>query len=308
MAGYDNGVWESGNPSADPASDPDPERRRRLQDPNQGWHATGVDGGAVVSNQFAQDVDRYRQIGHNETQRGPVQLNQGPAQQSRGLQMGALGLLQAQAGGWAPSSAQILSQRGNENAVRGAGRQVAGARGPGAAVAAFGGANDAASQQALASNVQGAQNRAGEVSRGQGAFTAGAGVMRGQDLGAATTNAQLDAQNRELAERQQQHYERMAFDTKNQEMRAANEAAGQEQQRQADLRRDRSAEAAAGWQKGKELLGAIPLVGSAAAAGAGAAGGNDANDRAKRDADTADSDPRAKMNVGSLAHLMRRVG
>ena len=285
MAGYDQGVFEEGRPSEE-QQHADPDRLRRLQDPNGGWHATGVNGGAVVSNQFGQDVDRYRQIGHDETQRGPVQLDQGPAQQSRGVQMGALGLLRAQANGTAPSSAQILSQRGNQMAGRAAAQRVASARGAGASVGAFGGANDAAATQALASNVQGAQNRAGEISRGQGAFTAGAGAVRGQDLGAATTNAQLDAQNRELAERQQQHYERMAFDTKNQEMSAANEAMYGDRSAQQAQRRQRSDEAAADWQKAKDI-GSI---------GFGAFTG------------LAGSDPRLKMNVGSLAHLTRRAG
>lgn len=281
MAGYDNGVFEAGNPTADPASDPNPERRRRAQDPNGAWSAVGVNGGAVVSNQFDQDVDRYRQIGHNETQRGPVQINQGAANQSRGLQMGALGLLRRQADGSAPSSAAILSQRANENAARNA--STAGARGPGAAVAAFGGAGAQASGQAMAQNAQNAQMRASEVSRGQGAFTAGAGAMRGQDLGAATTNAQLDAQNRELAERQQQHYERMAFDTQNSQMNAANDAMNQDRLGQQQLRAQRSQEAAADWQKAKDM----------GSMGLGVFSG------------LASSDPRAKVHVGSLAHLMR---
>lgn len=285
MAGYDNGVWEEGRPSEE-QQHADPDRLRRLQDPNAGWHATGVTGGAVVSNQFGQDVDRYRQIGHQETQRDPIQINQGPAQQSRGIQMGALGLLRAQANGSAPSSAQILSQRGNQMAGRAAAQRVTGARGVGASVGAFGGANDAASQQALASNVQGASARAGEISHGQGAFTAGAGAVRGQDLGAATTNAQLDAQNRELAERQQQHYERMAFDTKNQEMQAANDAMNLDRNGQQQQRAQRLAESQADWQKAKDVA-SIGLGGFSALAG---------------------SDPRTKMNMGSLGGLTRRAG
>ena len=95
-----------------------------------------------------------------------------------------------------------------------------------------------------------------------------------------------DAQNRELAERQQQHYERMAFDTKNQEMSAANEAMYGDRSAQQAQRRQRSDEAAADWQKAKDT-GSI---------GFGAFTG------------LAGSDPRLKMNVGSLAHLTRRAG
>ena len=275
---YNNTGSESGTVSWDDQQ----KNGRNRNDPNGAYHATGVEGGAVIADQFNQDVDRYRQIGHAETQRGPVQLDSGPAQQSRGLQMGALGLLRAQASGHAPSSAEILSQRANQQAGSAAAQRVAGARGAGASIAAFGGANQAATGQAMAANAANAAGRAGEVSRAQGAFTAGAGAMRGQDLGAATTNAQLDATNRELAERQQQHYERMAFDTRNSEMQAANEAnqqyvTGEQQQRQA-----RNAESAADYQKIKDVA-------------SGGLGG----------ATSIFSDMRTKVPMGSLSHLMR---
>ena len=257
------------------------ELRRRGQDINGNWTAVGVDGGAVVSDQFMHDANRYRRIGQEAGDRysNPVQLDQGAANQSRGVQMGALGLLRAQASGQAPSSAAILSQRANQNAGRMAAGQVAGARGPGAAIAAFGGANAAASGQAMAQNAQNAQLRAGEISRGQGAYTTGAGAMRGQDINAATANAQLDAEGRRLAEQQQQYYERMAHDVRGAEMGAMDEAQRQNTLANQQDRQSVAAERAADYDKAKTV----------ASLGIGAF----------------TSDPRAKTHIGSLGHLMR---
>ena len=281
MAGYDNGVFEDGQPRG-----PEEEEQAktaaadaRARDPNGGWQAYGVEGGAVTSKQFDHDYNRYRKLGDQAAQAGPVAVDQAASNQSRGLQLGALGLLQRQADGTADSSANILSRRANENAARAASSQVAGARGVGAGLAAFNGANEGAANTAMAANAQSANERAREVSRGQHAYTAGAGSMRQGDLSVASQNAQLDAQNRALADKQQQHYERMAWDTRNTEMNAANEAMNSERARNEQLRQSRIAENAADWQKTKDVaslgLGAIT------------------------------SDPRGKMRVGSLSSLMR---
>jgi hypothetical protein len=247
-----------------------------------GWHATGTNGGAVVSDQFDKDVDRYRKLGHDATQQGPVALDDRAMNQSRGAQMGALAHLRRQADGSAASSANILAQRANQQAGSMAAQQVAGARGAGAGIAAFSGANANATGQAMAANARNADARAGEISRGQGAFTSGANAMRGQDVTASTANAQLDAENRKLAEQQQQHYERMAFDTRNAEMNAANDAINQNTLANQQERGARAAEKAADLQKIKDV----------ASMGLGGFTG-------------LFSDPRTKANIGSLSSLRR---
>jgi hypothetical protein len=277
MAGYDEGVFEDGPPP--PAPNSQEEANRRNQDPNGGWLAQGLGGGgAIVSDQFNQDVDRYRGLGEAATRTAPVVVNNGAAGQSRGLQMGALGLLRRQADGSAPSAAQIMSQRANQDAGRAAASQVASARGPGASIAAFGGANAAATGQAMAANAQNAGARAGEISRGQGAYASGAGAIRGQDIGMATTNAQLDAENRKLSEQQQQHYERQAFNVRNAEMQAANDAINQQTMADQQKRQAVAAEKQADIQKGKDIF----------SMGTGIL-----------------SDPRVKTQIGSLGHMMR---
>ncbi len=280
MAGYDHGVhgtpavtWDEQQKGAD----------KRNKDPHGAWNATGVEGGAVVSDQFQHDIDRYRKLGHDATQQGPVAVDDRQSNQSRGVQMGALGLLRRQADGSAASSAQILSQRANQNAGSAAANQVTGARGVGSALGAFGSANAAATGQAMAANAHNANTRAGEISHGQNAFTAGGGAIRQGDVQMATQNAQLDAQNRALAEKQQQTFERMAFDTRNTEMTAANEANDTDVRARQQLRASRQAEAAANFQKAKDTasLGFGTLTGIAS------------------------SDPRSKLRVGSLSSLRR---
>ncbi len=176
-----------------------------------------------------QSVNNYRNYGADLQRRtGPV-LDQGQANQSRGLQMNALDALRAQADGSAPSSAVILSQRANQDAIRNAALQTTGAKSAGAGIASQRGAGEAAGQSMLAGNAQNANARAAEISHGQNSYFGGAAGMRGQDINAATTQAQLTAGQRALNEAGQQGYEQMGYDT-----RAAQAAAGSTAQGQHD--------------------------------------------------------------------------
>jgi hypothetical protein len=181
-----------------------------------GWKQAGTSA-------YDADVDRARRMGAEGQQRGAVQLNQEKADYSRDLQMGALDLLQMQANGSAPSSAQILSQRANEGAVAQAGHAMTGAKGLGSRIAAFNGAAPAAAGQAMQANAQNAQMRAGEISRGQGSFATGANQVQGQDIAAATTNAQLEAQQRALNESRQQAFEGQAWGVRHTQQQAADD-------------------------------------------------------------------------------------
>ena len=123
-----------------------------------------------IGNESWEDATaRYRQRGADLQHRtGPV-LDQTQADQARGLQMSGLDMLRRQADGSAPSSAGILADRANQNAVMAAGHQVTGARTAAGGIAALRGAGEAAGASALAGNAQNANARAGEIIRGQGA-------------------------------------------------------------------------------------------------------------------------------------------
>ncbi len=184
--------------------------------PNKAW-GEGPDP-------YGEDINRFRQLGTAHTD--AVRLNEGNANESRGLQMGALGLLRSQGTGTAPSSAGILAGRANENAARTAGLAATSAKSAGGGIVATRGAGDALAgpKGALAQNAANASERLGEISRGQTSFAAGAVGVQGQDIGAATANAQLEARNRALNEQRQQGFERMAFDTKHAQLQNVGEA------------------------------------------------------------------------------------
>lgn len=261
-----------------------PEAEGNIIQPGDGnWFAAGIEGGAaaVVSPQFQRDVDRYRQLGARSPAAIP-QVDTTASNESRGLQMGALGMLRRQADGSAPSAAEVLSQRANQGATRMAASAATGARTVGGGLAAFSASAPGAAQQAMAANAANAGQRAAEVSRGQAQYAGGNNAVRVQDLGIATQNAQLEQQHRAATEQRQQAFERMAFDTRNTETQAANEARNQDNLGAQQERAARLQERQADWQKTKD----VASMGMAAF-----------------------SDPRTKTNVvpmGSLASLMRR--
>ncbi len=193
---------------------------------SEAWDPSG--GGEQVVNGWKQggtsaydrSVDQYRQQGADAQKREANQLDLGQANGSRFLQLDALSQMRRQAEGSAPSSAAILSQRANQGAAQQVGAAGLRKGGPGAAIAAQGMANHAAGAGALAANAQNADARAGEISRAQGAYAGGANPVQGQDIGTATTNAQLIAQQRALNEAKQQRYERMGFDTRTTQLQA----------------------------------------------------------------------------------------
>lgn len=184
------------------------------QAPDKAW------GGGT--DPYGADIARYRHLG--QPTQAPIALDQRNADESRGLQMGALGMMRAQADGSAPSSAGILANRANEDAVRNAGFASTSARSTGAGIVAARTAGEASARGALAANTHNADARMGEISRGQGAYASGAIGAQGQDTGAATANAQLVARQHALDESRQQGFERMAFDTKHAQMQNLGEA------------------------------------------------------------------------------------
>lgn len=170
---------------------------------------------------YDNDVERDRSMGAASNDRASPQLDQTQANESRGLQMGALGLLQGQADGSAASSAQIMAQRANQNAAQQTAAAVMSSKGgPGSNIASFNGAAPMAAQQAMAANAANANARAAEISRGQSQYASGAQHVEGQDVQAATANAQLEAQQRALNEARQQGFERRGWNVRNMESSA----------------------------------------------------------------------------------------
>ncbi len=256
-----------------------------------GEKTTGSDeahGGAARVNQYQADVARSRERGAQT--RPAIQVDETQADGARQLQMGGLGMLRQQATGEAPSSAAILSQRANQGAAQAMGSAGLTKGGPGAAIAAQSRATPAAAQGAMAMNAQNADRRAGEISRGQAAFAGGALGVQGQDIAAATTNAQLEAQQRAVDEQHQQSNERLAWDTEHTRMANRLEYRRQTQTAAHNQAQALSAEAA---QDYNEAMGWVGMGAGAVSGGLSGAGS---------------SDPRAKTNVidmGSLSSLRR---
>lgn len=201
-----------------------------------GWKKGGTSA-------FDRDVERSRQMGAAGQQRPGVKLqdfDNGQIAQSRGLQMGSLGLLGNAARGGAPSRAAAMGQAGTENSIRQGMAAQAGARGPGAAVGAMGASQAAAADRMAQQNAAVTDLRAQEIGQAQKQYGAGTNATRGQDIAEAEANARFDAQQRALNEARQQGFEERAFGTRKTQLGAAQDyarnqsAAERERQRQTD--------------------------------------------------------------------------
>lgn len=265
--------------------------------PDFGGSQYGVSGDTSA---YDADVERARQRGAAGQARTAVQLDQTQANESRGLEMGALGMLRAQADGSAPSSSAILSQRVNQNAVGNAAQQVTATRGAGARVAAFGAAGQQAGRSMLAGNAANADVRAGEISHGQGAYTGATGAVNAQDIGAATTNAGYEAQQRQMNEQRQQEYERRAWNTRNTESQA--EDRYQRNTNQA-MQLNEARDIARQGQKSAESGQTVNLVNGALTGGLSAYANNAGTTTTVKPKDDTTSDRRAKLRMGSLAGM-----
>jgi hypothetical protein len=178
------------------------------------------------------DVERYRAMGAQG--HGPVQLDLAHANAAGVNQLNALSQLRRQASGQAASSAEILANRANQNAIAQSGQQVTSAKSTGSALAALRNGAPSAMGQAMAANAQNASARAAEISKAQSTYAGSANQTMGQDVAQATTNAQLAAQTRALNEKRQQDFERRAFDVRKTEMGAANDAIKLQRQKDQD--------------------------------------------------------------------------
>lgn len=157
------------------------------------WEAQGRQApqaaGGVWSDRFTNL--RNQQAAAAGARQGPT-IGAG-AWQDRASQENLAAMLQAQAAGTAPSAAQQQLMMGGEQALRQAMSLAAGQRGMGGA-AALRGAQQAGQTSMLQASQQAAQMRAAEQAAGQQALSQHLAGMRGQEIGLATTQAQLGQQ------------------------------------------------------------------------------------------------------------------
>lgn len=183
------------------------------QDASVDTNATGDPSYIVGTSGADRDVNRYRALG-SET-RAPITLDQRRADRARGLQVGALGMLETAAKGDAPSAAAIQGRLAADQINTSNMRALGGARGIGGAVASANAVSPAMGNQLVGSLSNVAQARANEAAQDRTAFAGTSAGVRGQDIGAATTNAELAAKSQALDEARQQGMERLGWNTRN---------------------------------------------------------------------------------------------
>lgn len=150
----------------------------------------------------------YRQ--NNAEQRQGPQIDRGEQNQTRGIQMGSLSSLQSAAAGNTPSKAEALGQQMSDRAIRSQVSAAGNVRGgPGAQAAAFKSASQNAALQRADMN-QGIQaERANEMATARGQLAQASTAARGQDIGLATSQAQLAQNQTALNDARAQQYEQL---------------------------------------------------------------------------------------------------
>lgn len=186
-------------------------------------------------------VQRYRDLGART--RAPVALDQRQADQTRGLQIGALGTLESAAQGNAPSTAAIQGQMQRDQALTQGTAALGAGRGVGAQVAAARGVGGAMGNQLVGSLAGTTMARANEANQDRNAFAGATQGVRQQDIGAATTNAELVAKSRAQDEARQQGFEKMGWATRNAQMGANTEVRRQTDAKRAEIAQQKAAQA-----------------------------------------------------------------
>lgn len=174
-----------------------------------------VDGGETIGGSYgnriggADDaVNRYRDLaGWTGSQTAPT-IDNRLSMQSRGYQMGALGLLDQQARGNAPSAAEAMAKRNTDAAIN-AGQSLASSvkGGAGARVAAMRNAQNMTAQTMGQGAQRAEEARANEIARATGQLASTAQGMRQSDMGQAQAQASLEAQQRALNSQDRRFFE-----------------------------------------------------------------------------------------------------
>lgn len=272
---FTNGGEPEGNESVYGQKDYDPNDPKRDKWFRNYTSFGGYEGGA---NDYA---NRAQQMGSGAQQRGAYQSDFTQSDESRGYGMGALGLLQAQAEGRAPSAAEVLARRNQEAAIQATNSSARGIKGgAGARVAAMRGAQQVGAQQLAQGNQQAEQLRAQEQARATGQLIQGSIGMRGGDLDAQRIQQQNELTQRQLNDQQQRFFEQQGFNAQANQLNAnlhQNDTANQAWQ---GGRADTRASDQQDWDRTKDILG---IASSAGQGAAGAVGSITSDPRAKED-------------------------
>lgn len=283
------------------------------------WGGRGEDvdgnGNPIAGTSGAdRDIDRFRNMQDPLHQGGPV-IDQTRGNEARGIGMGALDLLRGTAEGSRPSAAEQLgteqgaaaqnAQFGIAASVRGGAAARAGAaRGAVANAGTIG-------QQTLASNEAA---RANEMAGARGAYFGAASGMRGNDLGVATEQGNLDYGQRAANDARDAFYASKENALKTGELNRGMTAAGAN----LDLSERRANQSEAAHQADTDRADAYMNTAQKITKGAamGAAGGYQAPPKPKTGggqsesdkADIENSDEKTKTNIRSVrARLKARV-
>ena len=190
-ATYDNQVWGSQGKRVDANGNP----------------IQGTSG-------LEQDVERYRSMGSGGPQSGP-QIDQTRSNETRDMSMGSLGLLEQTAMGTTASAAERLGQQQTQAAQNAQTSMGASVRGGAMARAAAGrAATMGAATVGQVGEQQQQATRAAEMEGARGAYNSAVTAQRGQDLGVATSQANLEMGQRNSNEQRDQFYENLGYNTK----------------------------------------------------------------------------------------------
>lgn len=281
-----------------------------------GHQGDSVDANGVPvagTNGMAQDVGRYRAAGQAGVPPTP-QIDTTQSGESRGMSMGALGLLAARANG-AMTPAQALAAQQTTGAVNAVQSGAASVHGGAMARAAAG---RGAIAQGARVQATGDQDQAALAAREQadaaGSYFGAATGQRGLDLGLASSQADLEAQRRAANDQREGFYEGIAQDTQGANLnhqlgRSESDAAAAQAQYNNNVTRDQAARSAANTFTGVGIGGATGLAGVAghlpAGSGQPAPAPAPANDGSGESGDWTDynkdnditSDENAKRNI-----------
>ncbi len=183
------------------------------------WGGTGdsLDAGGnpiAGTNGMAVDRDRYRYQSQTPTNATGPQIGRTQSDETRGMSMGALGLLQQTAMGATPSAAEQLGTAQGQAAQNA--QYSIGASVRGGAMARAAAARNATMQAATIgaqTRQSNAATRAGEMATARGAYYGAVSGQRGQDIGLATSQAGLEVGQRGQNDNREAFYEGLAQDT-----------------------------------------------------------------------------------------------
>ena len=256
---------------------------------------------------YDQDVARDRSMGQAGMNRAGVHLNVGQSHSDRLLQMGGLAKLRAGMNGQLPSQAVAQGAVAREGTVRqgtGAITGGAGGRGVAALQTAAGGMGDQFAQTGADVNAA----REAEINRDTTGFLRGALGAHGQDIGEATTQAQLEAQQRALNEARQENFENRGFDVRQQQQQAAIDNANLTADQQRLIKQE---QAAYNQNQFNTLMNDAGAGAGMVTGGVGAVVLSNNNQDPNNPNNHSSSDPRTKRRVdpmGSLRGLHRFMG